>query len=179
VVSKWIGETEKQLAQVFDAAEAGHCLLLFDEADALFGQRSTEMKGANDRYANLEVNFLLQRIERFNGIVILTTNLDASVDKALKRRLAAHVVFQHPDDDERERLWKKLLAADAAPLDSAVDVVKLARAFPKMTGANIRNAALGAAFLAASERRPAIDHATVVQAARNEYLSMGHILANP
>jgi len=177
VVSKWIGETEKQLAQVFDAAEAGHVLLLFDEADALFGQRSTEMRGATDRYANLEVNFLLQRIERFNGIVILTTNLDASIDKALKRRLAAHVVFQHPDDDERAQLWTQLLAADGAPLDRDLDPRRLSRLYPKMTGANIRNSALAAAFLAAAEGRSRIDQATVMQAARGEYLSMGHVLA--
>lgn len=144
-------ETEKQLAKAFDAAEAGHVLLLFDEADALFGQRSTEMRGATDRYANLEVNFLLQRIERFNGIVILTTNLDASIDKALKRRLAAHVVFQHPDDEERTRLWRQMLAADGAPLARDIDPDQLSHAFPKMTGANIRNAALAAAFLAAAE----------------------------
>jgi hypothetical protein len=177
VVSKWIGETEKQLAKVFDAAEAGHVLLLFDEADALFGQRSTEMRGATDRYANLEVNFLLQRIERFNGIVILTTNLDASIDKALKRRLAAHVVFQHPDDDERAQLWTQLLAADGAPLGRDLDARKLSRLYPQMTGANIRNAALAAAFLAAAEGRSRIDQATVMQAARGEYLSMGHVLA--
>src|SRR5438045_9773062 len=90
VVSKWVGETEKQLSKVFDAAEAGHALLLFDEADALFGQRTTETKGATDRYANLEVNFLLQRIESFGGVTILTTNLDAAIDKALKRRPAGH-----------------------------------------------------------------------------------------
>ncbi|TMQ16225.1 MAG: ATP-binding protein [Deltaproteobacteria bacterium] len=177
VVSKWIGETEKQLAKVFDAAEAGHVLLLFDEADALFGQRSTEMRGATDRYANLEVNFLLQRIERFNGIVILTTNLEASIDKALKRRLAAHVVFQHPDEDEREQLWTQLLAADGAPLGRDIDARKLSRLYPQMTGANIRNAALAAAFLAAAEGRSRIDQATVTQAARGEYLSMGHVLA--
>jgi hypothetical protein len=177
VVSKWIGETEKQLAKVFDAAEAGHVLLLFDEADALFGQRSTEMRGATDRYANLEVNFLLQRIERFNGIVILTTNLDASIDKALKRRLAAHVVFQHPDDDERAQLWTQLLAAEGAPLGRDIDARKLSRLYPQMTGANIRNAALAAAFLAAADGRNRIDQATVMQAARGEYLSMGHVLA--
>jgi len=177
VVSKWIGESEKQLAKVFDAAEEGHVLLLFDEADALFGQRSTEMRGATDRYANLEVNFLLQRIERFNGIVILTTNLDASIDKALKRRLAAHVVFQHPDDDERARLWRQLLAAEGAPLGRDIDARKLAQLYPQMTGANIRNAALSAAFTAAAEGKSTIDHATVVGAARGEYLSMGHVLA--
>ena len=177
VVSKWIGESEKQLAKVFDAAEEGHVLLLFDEADALFGKRSTEMRGATDRYANLEVNFLLQRIERFNGIVILTTNLDASIDKALKRRLAAHVVFQHPDDDERARLWRQLLAADGAPLEGDIDARKLAQLYPQMSGANIRNAALSAAFTAAAEGKSTIDHATVVGAARGEYLSMGHVLA--
>ncbi|HRC56531.1 MAG: ATP-binding protein [Myxococcales bacterium] len=179
VVSKWIGETEKQLAKVFDAAEAGHVLLLFDEADALFGQRSTEMRGATDRYANLEVNFLLQRIERFNGIVILTTNLDASIDKALKRRLAAHIVFQHPDEDEQAELWRRLLASKTAPLGRDIDAQALARNFPQMTGANIRNAALAAAFLAAHEGRKSIDHATVLRAARSEYLSMGHVLASP
>lgn len=179
VVSKWIGETEKQLAKVFDAAEAGHVLLLFDEADALFGQRSTEMRGATDRYANLEVNFLLQRIERFGGIVILTTNLDASIDKALKRRLAAHIVFQHPDEDEQVELWRRLLASKDAPLSRDIDASSLARQFPQMTGANIRNAALAAAFLAAHEGRAAIDHATVLRAARSEYLSMGHVLAAP
>ncbi|HEY0479955.1 MAG TPA: ATP-binding protein [Kofleriaceae bacterium] len=177
VVSKWIGETEKQLAKVFDAAEAGHVLLLFDEADALFGQRSTEMRGATDRYANLEVNFLLQRIERFNGIVILTTNLDASLDKALKRRLAAHVVFQHPDEDERAQLWTQLLSSEGAPIGRDIDARKLSRLYPQMTGANIRNAALSAAFLAAAEGRSRIDQATVMQAARGEYLSMGHVLA--
>ena len=179
VVSKWIGETEKQLANVFDAAEAGHALLLFDEADALFGHRTTEMKGATDRYANLEVNFLLQRIENFGGVVILTTNLDASIDKALKRRLGAHVVFPHPDDDERAVLWQRLLKTDDAPLAKDIDVVELANAFPKMTGANIRNAALGAAFLAVAEGRREIDHDTVRQAARGEYLAMGQVLSAP
>ncbi len=179
VVSKWIGETEKQLANVFDAAEAGHALLLFDEADALFGQRTTDVKGATDRYANLEVNFLLQRIENFGGVVILTTNLDASIDKALKRRLAAHVVFPHPDDEERALLWKRLLHTDLAPLATDIDTDELAAAFPKMTGANIRNACLGAAFLAVAEGRPAIDHDRVRQAARGEYLAMGQVLSAP
>jgi AAA+ superfamily predicted ATPase len=177
VVSKWVGETEKQLARVFDAAEAGHVLLLFDEADALFGQRTKDVQSATDRYANLEVNFLLQRIESFDGTVILTTNLDTGIDKAVKRRLAAHVVFQHPDDEERARLWEHMLSAAAAPLDANLDHHDLARRFPTMTGANIRNAALGAAFLAASQRRKTIDQATAIAAGRHEYLSMGHILA--
>ena len=177
VVSKWVGETEKQLAMIFDAAEAGHALLLFDEADALFGQRTTDVKGANDRYANLEVNFLLQRIERFGGVVILTTNLDTAIDKALKRRLAAHIVFPHPDDEERAQLWQRLLATDGAPLGDDLDYDALALAYPKMSGANIRNAALSAAFLAAADGRATIDHDTVVAAGRGEYLAMGQVLS--
>jgi SpoVK/Ycf46/Vps4 family AAA+-type ATPase len=169
VVSKWIGETEKQLSRLFDAAEDGHALLLFDEADALFG--------APDRHANMEANFLLQRIESFQGVVILTTNLDASIDKAFKRRLAAHIVFQHPEEQERELLWERMIAADGAPLARDINSRELARRFPKMTGANIRNAALAAAFLAATQRRPSIDQALLAAAARSEYLSMGHVLA--
>ena len=178
VVSKWVGETEKQLAMIFDAAEAGHALLLFDEADALFGQRTADMKGANDRYANLEVNFLLQRIERFGGVVILTTNLDTAIDKALKRRLAAHIVFPHPDDEERALLWQRLLATDGAPLGADLDYDDLSQRYPKMSGANIRNAALAAAFLAAADGRGTIDQATVIAAGRGEYLSMGQVLAS-
>jgi ATPase family protein associated with various cellular activities (AAA) len=177
IVSKWIGETEKQLSQVFDAAEDGHAVLLFDEADSLFGQRSSEIRGATDRYANLEVNFLLQRIENFHGIVILTTNLDGSIDKAFKRRLAAHVVFQHPDEHDRALLWQRMVTADGAPLDHDIDARVLARRFPKMTGANIRNAALAAAFVAAARSKQLIDQATLIAAARSEYLSMGHVLA--
>ncbi|MEZ4403135.1 MAG: ATP-binding protein [Kofleriaceae bacterium] len=178
VVSKWVGETEKQLAMIFDAAEAGHALLLFDEADALFGQRTSDVQGANDRYANLEVNFLLQRIERFGGVVILTTNLDTAIDKALKRRLAAHIVFPQPDDDERAQLWQRLLATDGAPLGDDLDYDALAQAYPKMSGANIRNAALAAAFLAAADGRGAIDQDTVMTAGRGEYLSMGQVLSS-
>ena len=177
VVSKWVGETEKQLGRVFDAAEDGHALLLFDEADALFGQRSSEVKGATDRYANLEVNFLLQRIEAFGGITILTTNLDANVDRALKRRLAAHIVFAIPDEDERAMLWQRLSFTDRAPLAPDIDYQELARVFPAMTGANIRNAAFSAAFLAAADSALQIQQEHLVRAARAEYRSMGHVLA--
>jgi hypothetical protein len=174
VVSKWIGETEKQLAQVFDAAEAGHALLLFDEADALFAKR-TEVKGANDRYANLEVNYLLQRVESFGGITILTTNLDASIDPALKRRLASHIVFWPPDEDERADLWRRILDTGAAPVAGEPDLHRLARNFPNMSGANIRNAVLAAAFLAAAEGKQITqDH--LERAAKGEYRTMGHIL---
>src|SRR5690606_24032888 len=121
VVSKWVGETEKQLAKIFDAAEAGHALLLFDEADSLFAKRSQEVKGAVDRYANLEVNFLLQRIERFGGITILTTNLDVSIDPALIRRLAAKIRFELPGEDERAEIWRRMLDTGSAPLAERID----------------------------------------------------------
>ena len=173
VVSKWVGETEKQLARIFEAAEAGHALLLFDEADALFAKR-TDVKSAVDRYANLEVNYLLQRIESFGGVSILTTNLDASIDPALRRRLAASIVFWPPDVEERQRLWRGMLIS-RAPTSGAIDVRALASEFDEMTGANIRNAVLAAAFLAAAEAAP-ITQARLERAARGEYLAMGRVL---
>jgi SpoVK/Ycf46/Vps4 family AAA+-type ATPase len=178
VVSKWVGETEKNLGRVFDAAEEGHGLLLFDEADALFGQRTNDVKGANDRYANLEVNYLLQRVEAFGGITILTTNLETAIDTALKRRLASHIVFAAPEDDERTRLWQRQTMTGSSPIADDVDHEELSRLFPKMTGANIRNAAISAAFLAAAEGAPAITHAHLLRAARAEYRSMGHVIAD-
>jgi hypothetical protein len=175
VVSKWVGETEKQLARIFEAADAGHALLLFDEADALFAKR-TEVKSAVDRYANLEVNYLLQRIESFGGITILTTNLDASIDPALRRRLAASVVFWPPEQDEREQLWKRMLTAKA-PVEGELDLAVLAKTYDEMTGANIRNAVLAAAFLAAAENT-GITQAHLDRAARGEYASMGRVLGS-
>ncbi len=173
VVSKWVGETEKQLAKIFEAADAGHALLLFDEADSLFAKR-TEVKSAVDRYANLEVNFLLQRIESFGGITILTTNLDTSIDPALKRRLASHIVFQAPELTESMKLWERMLVAQA-PVAQPLEFEKLARTYEAMTGANIRNAVLAAAFSAASEGS-AISQAHLERAARGEYRAMGRVL---
>ncbi len=172
VVSKWIGETEKQLSQIFDAAEAGHVLLLFDEADSLFAKR-TEVKGSTDRYANLEVNYLLQRIEAFEGIAVLTTNMDTSIDPALKRRLAAHIVFWGPDEDERRALWKRMIAENT-PIEGVLDLEKLAISYPDMSGANIRNAAISAAFLAAAEDG-SLTQQLLERAARLEYNSMGRV----
>ncbi|HET9627365.1 MAG TPA: ATP-binding protein [Kofleriaceae bacterium] len=177
VVSKWVGETEKNLARIFDGAEQGHALLLFDEADALFGARTVDAKSAADRSANLEVNYLLQRIEAFGGITVLTTNLDSAIDSALKRRLAAHVVFAAPDEEERERLWRRQIITGRAPLAADVDPAALARGFPAMTGANIRNAAIAAAFLAAADFVSHISHDYLVRAARAEYRSMGHMVS--
>jgi len=173
VVSKGVGETEKQLAKIFDAAEAGHALLLFDEADSLFAKR-TEVKSAIDRYANLEVNYLLQRIESFGGISILTTNLDTSIDPALRRRLAAHIVFYPPEPPERATLWRRLIAP-GAPTSGSLDFDQLADEFPDMTGANIRNAVLAAAFLAASEKSR-ITQAHLRRAGRGEYRAMGRVI---
>jgi len=173
VVSKWVGETEKQLAKIFAAADAGHALLLFDEADSLFAKR-TEVKSAVDRYANLEVNYLLQRIESFGGVTILTTNLETSIDAALKRRLAAHIVFQSPEHAESVQLWKRMLAVDA-PIAHPLELEKLARTYEAMTGANIRNAVLAAAFTAASQGLP-ISQAHLERAARGEFRAMGRVL---
>jgi AAA+ superfamily predicted ATPase len=173
IISKWVGETEKQLGQVFDAAESGNALLLFDEADSLFAKR-TEVKSSSDRYANLEVNYLLQRIETFGGMTILTTNLDTSIDPALRRRLAAHVVFWPPEQEERTMLWSRFLST-RAPIEGEIDHEQLADEYPDMTGANIRNAALAAAFLAARENG-AITSDRVHRAARAEYRAMGRVL---
>jgi SpoVK/Ycf46/Vps4 family AAA+-type ATPase len=173
VVSKWVGEIEKQLGELFDAAESSDALLLFDEADSLFARR-TEVKSSSDRYANLEVNYLLQRIETFQGVTILTTNLDTSIDAALRRRLAGHIVFWPPDHDERVALWERY-ARCGAPVRGALDLDQLAADYPDMTGANIRNASLAAAFLAAATGG-AITQDLLVRAARGEYRAMGRVL---
>jgi hypothetical protein len=169
VVSKFIGETERNLAALFDAAEAGHAVLLFDEADSLFGKR-TEVKSSNDRYANLETNYLLQRLESFTGICLLTSNHEANIDPAFQRRLSLHVRFELPEADERAALWRAMLPA-AAPVQPGTDFERLARSFV-MSGGYIRNAALRAAFLAAEEVS-AITGAHLERAARLEMEAMG------
>jgi SpoVK/Ycf46/Vps4 family AAA+-type ATPase len=175
VVSKWVGETEKQLGKIFDIAGMGHVVLLFDEADALFARR-TEVKSSNDRYANLEVNYLLARIEAFNGMAILTTNLETSVDVAFRRRFAADVRFYPPERDERIRLWRTLIP-EAAPRADRLDFPKLADAYPEMCGGHIRNVVLRAAFLAAAERGT-ITQERLTRAATAEYRAMGKILGD-
>ena len=109
VVSKWLGETEKNLGAILDAAESGCFAVLFDEADALFGKRTSDTKSSNDRYANLEVNFLLQRLERFGGLSILTTNLSKAIDPAFRRRFAYDVQFSFPTLEMREELWARAI----------------------------------------------------------------------
>jgi hypothetical protein len=173
VTSKWVGETERNLAAVFDAAEGGHTVLLFDEADSLFGKR-TEVKSSNDRYANLETNYLLQRLESFTGICLLTSNHESNIDPAFQRRLSLHLRFELPDVAERAALWRALLPA-AAPVEPNLDTSGLARRF-QMSGGYIRNAALRAAFLAADEG-VAISSAHLERAATLEYEGMGKIAA--
>jgi AAA+ superfamily predicted ATPase len=148
VVSKYIGETEKNLSAVFRDAQSANCVLFFDEADALFGKRS-EVKDAHDRYANLEVAWLLQRMEEYEGIVILATNFVKNLDDAFARRMHHAVEFPFPDTAHRERIWRSAFPA-GAPLDDDIDFAFLARQFD-LAGGNIRNVALAAAFLAAEQ----------------------------
>ena len=166
VVSKYIGETEKNLRRIFDAADAGGAILLFDEADALFGKRS-EVKDSHDRYANIEVSYLLQRMEAYQGLAILTTNLKSALDTAFLRRIRFVVHFPFPDASQRAEIWRKIFPRQV-PL-SDLDFAKLSRL--NVTGGNIRNIALGAAFLAADEREPVgMDH--LLHAARTEYAKL-------
>jgi hypothetical protein len=162
VVSKYIGETEKNLRRVFEAAETAGAVLLFDEADALFGKRS-EVKDSHDRYANIEVSYLLQRMESYRGLAILTTNMQQALDPAFKRRLRFIVPFPFPDEAERAEIWRRIFPRET-PLDG-VDVTRLARL--NVAGGNIRNIALGAAFLAADERSP-VRMAHLLRTARAE-----------
>ena len=172
MVSKWIGETEKNLAAAFEAAERGGAVLFFDEADALFGKR-TEVGDARDRYANLETAYLLSRLERFGGVAILATNLRQNLDAAFSRRIEFIVPFDLPDLAERAELWRRHLPA-TAPVAHSVDVERLAALYD-LPGALIRNAAVAAAFLAAGERGgpgPITVH-HVVHAIRREYAKAG------
>jgi DNA polymerase III delta prime subunit len=173
VVSKWVGETEKQLGRVFDQAERAHAVLLFDEADSLFAKR-TEVKTSNDRYGNLAVNYLLQRLEHYSGVVVMTTNKEAALDEALQRRLTLHLHLQVPEPPERERLWRSMLP-QKAPSDSDISFPVLAKEF-EISGGYIKNIALRAAFLAAEEGR-AINMHLLRRAAALELEDMGRLIA--
>lgn len=166
MVSKYIGETEKNLRKVFDAAEEGGTLLLFDEADALFGKRS-EVKDSHDRYANIEVSYLLQRMEAYRGLAILTTNMKDALDAAFLRRIRFVVQFPFPDASQRAEIWRRIFPANTPT--EGLDERKLARL--NVAGGNIRNIALHAAFLAADEDKPVrMEH--LIQAARREYAKL-------
>ncbi len=169
VVSKWIGETEKNLAEVFLTAESAKAVLFFDEADALFGKR-TEVSDAHDRYANLETAYLLSRLERYDGLAILATNYRQNIDSAFSRRLDFIVEFEEPGCEERKKLWRCHLP-EQAPLDKDVSIGELASLYP-IVGGHIRNAAVAAAYLAAHENTP-IKRRHIIEAIRREYEKAG------
>lgn len=171
VISKYIGETEKHLAQLFDQAEAMNIVLFFDEAESLFSKR-TETRDAHDRYANLQTGYLLQRIESYPGIVILSTNLLGNIDKAFTRRFKFMIEYPFPDQAQRLQLWRNAFPANA-PLAADLDFELLAARAP-LSGGSINNIALGAAFLAASAGR-ALSFDDVLQATEREYGKLGKV----
>ncbi len=172
IVSKYIGETEKNLERIFSEAEHSNAILFFDEADAIFGKRS-EVKDAHDRYANIEVSYLLQRMEAYNGVTILATNLRANLDEAFIRRLQFAVDFPFPDEAYRLRIWQTLFPPQM-PRDASVDFDALARRF-KLAGGNIRNIIVGAAFLAAGDGG-AVTMRHLLHSARRELQKMGRLV---
>jgi ATPase family associated with various cellular activities (AAA) len=170
VVSKYIGETEKNLRRLFDAADNGGAILFFDEADALFGKRS-EVKDSHDRYANIEINYLLQRMEAYRGLAILATNMKSALDQAFMRRLRFVVDFPFPSAAERKVMWQKVFPAKT-PL-AGLDFDALARL--NLTGGNIQSIALNAAFLA-SKSNVAVTHPLLLDAARTEFRKLGRVV---
>jgi ATPase family associated with various cellular activities (AAA)/Winged helix domain, variant len=173
VVSKWIGETEKNLRRVFDAADEGCAILLFDEADALFGKRS-EVRDSHDRYANIEVSYLLQRLEAYRGLTILTTNLRSHIDEAFLRRLRFVIDFPFPSPSERAEIWARTFPPQTPT--EGLDRKLLAQL--NVVGGSIRNIALNAAFIAADRERP-VGMAEVLAAARLEYEKAGRAMTDP
>ena len=166
VVSKYIGETEKNLRRIFDAAESGGAILLFDEADALFGKRS-EVKDSHDRYANIEVSYLLQRMEAYRGLAILTTNLKSALDTAFLRRIRFIVQFPFPDAEQRAEIWQRVFPRETPTDGLRVDVL----AQLNIAGGNIRSVALNAAFIAADAQEP-VRMSHLLRAARSEYAKL-------
>ncbi|MCP4369601.1 MAG: ATP-binding protein [Deltaproteobacteria bacterium] len=171
VVSKYIGETEKNLSKIFHEAETSNAILFFDEADALFGKRS-EVKDAHDRYANIEVGYLLQKMEEYEGITILATNLKKNIDEAFVRRMRFIVDFPAPDEKQREQIWKIIFPA-ATPVSEEIDYVYLSERL-EITGGNIKNIALSAAFYAAGESSN-INMRHTMLAAKRELQKMGKL----
>jgi hypothetical protein len=170
VVDKYIGETEKNLERVFAGAEGVNGVLFFDEADALFGKRS-EVSDARDRYANLEVAYLLQRMETFDGLAVLATNIRSNLDEAFARRLSLVVEFSRPEAGERRRLWEKSLAA--VPLAADVDLDFCAAAF-ELAGGDIRNVAVSAAYVAAADA-DVVTMSRLMRAVQVEYRKLGRL----
>jgi SpoVK/Ycf46/Vps4 family AAA+-type ATPase len=174
VVSKYVGETEKNLARIFESAERSNAVLLFDEADALFGKRSA-VRDAHDRYANIEISYLLQRMEQYEGVAILATNLAHNMDDAFVRRLAFSISFPFPGEELRRPLWARAWPRET-PLGADLDPAWLARRF-KLSGGNIKNVALAAAHLVGDdEAEVTLDH--VLRAVRREFQKMGKALSD-
>jgi hypothetical protein len=169
VVSKYIGETEKSLNSIFQEAQASNAILFFDEADALFGKR-TEVKDSHDRYANIEVSYLLQKMEEYDGIAILATNLRKNIDEAFLRRMQFIIDFPFPDEEERRRIWEVVFPREA-PIAGDVDFGVLARSI-RLAGGNLKNIALAAAFYAASDGG-VIQKEHLTNATRREYQKLG------
>ena len=172
VVSKYIGETEKNLARIFSEAETSNAILFFDEADALFGKRS-EVRDSHDRYANIEISYLLQRMEEYDGIVILATNLHKNMDDAFVRRMHFTVEFPFPNEKNRRRIWEKIWP-NATPRTPNLDLDFMARRF-ELAGGNIRNIALASAFLAADDGE-VVDMRHLIRATQREYQKMGKVM---
>jgi SpoVK/Ycf46/Vps4 family AAA+-type ATPase len=172
VISKYIGETEKNLARIFDEGRASNAVLFFDEADAVFGKR-TEVKDAHDRYANIEVSYLLQRMEEYEGMVILASNLKKNMDDAFVRRLHFTVEFPFPAEPDRRRIWDGLWPA-ALPRAADLDLDFMARRF-ELPGGNIRNIALASAFLAAADGG-VVTMTHLIRATQREYQKMGKVM---
>ncbi|HZS35841.1 MAG TPA: ATP-binding protein [Polyangia bacterium] len=175
LVDKYIGETEKHLATLFAEAERGRCAILFDEADSLFGKRTSKGDSSTERYANMEVNYLLQRIETFSGIAILTTNQESVMDAAFKRRIRYHVNFPFPTVEERALLWKRLIPPEA-PLAADVDPARLAKRY-EMSGGHIKSAVLRAAFAAAAADQP-LSQSRLERAADQELENLGKLVGH-
>ncbi|MEQ8959533.1 MAG: ATP-binding protein, partial [Coleofasciculus sp. C2-GNP5-27] len=174
VVSKYIGETEKNLSRIFDEAQTSNAILFFDEADSLFGKRS-EVRDSHDRYANIEISYLLQRMEAYQGMVILATNLQGNLDDAFIRRMHFSLEFPFPNQKERRRIWEKIWPQDT-PRSQDLNLDLMAERF-EIAGGNIRNIALAAAFLAADDGSAiAMNH--LLWATRREYQKMGRVIAN-
>jgi SpoVK/Ycf46/Vps4 family AAA+-type ATPase len=172
VVDKYIGETEKNLERIFTEAEGVNGVLFFDEADALFGKRS-DVQSAHDRHANVEVAYLLQRMERFDGVAVLATNLRGNLDEAFTRRIDVILQFTEPDEGERLRLWQ-LHLPPSLPTTDDLDLQLLAKSLD-ITGGVIRNITLAAAYMAAGEGRP-VAMADLVTATRREYRKVGRLV---
>ncbi len=170
VVSKYIGETEKNLSKIFKEAETSNAILFFDEADALFGKRS-EVKDAHDRYANIEIGYLLQKMEEYEGVVILATNLSKNIDDAFLRRILFVIEFPFPDENQRELIWTGIFPK-GAPCAKDIDYRFFAQRL-KLAGGNIKNIALSSAFYAAEESCEIGMH-HIMRAAKREYVKMGN-----